>query len=114
MKTTIYHNNRCSKSRCVLDYLKEHESNVEVLDLLNDNITKPQLEEVLNLLNMKPSELIRTSDKYFKDNFEQKEYSEEEYLNIMLEHPRLIQRPIVVKNNKAAIGRPLEQVIEIL
>ncbi|WKS94721.1 arsenate reductase (glutaredoxin) [Riemerella columbina] len=114
MKTVLYHNNRCSKSRCALEFLNEQKEDLTIVNLLKDGVTREQLEEVLTLLKMKPSELIRKSDAFFKDLYGEKSMQEEDYLQAMIEHPRLIQRPIVVKNGKAAIGRPLENIEAIL
>ncbi|SDE17555.1 arsenate reductase (glutaredoxin) [Riemerella columbipharyngis] len=110
----LYHNNRCSKSRCALEYLEEQHKDFEVVDLLKEKLSKSDLEELLKLLDMRSSELIRKEDAFFKENFGGKNYTEEEYLDIMLKNPRLIQRPIVVKNGKAVIGRPLENVEQLL
>ncbi|MDY3338635.1 arsenate reductase (glutaredoxin) [Riemerella anatipestifer] len=110
----LYHNNRCSKSRGALELLNSANENVEVFDLLKDSLTKEHLEEILSSLEMKPSELIRKKDTFFKENYGDKSYTEDEYLEIMLNNPRLIERPIVVKGKKATIGRPTELIIDFL
>lgn len=110
----LYHNNRCSKSRNAVEFLTKNAVEFSIVDLLKDEISKAQLEDILSKLNLKPSELIRKSDPFFKENFKEKKYTEEEYLDIMLQYPRLIQRPIFVNDEKAAIGRPIENIQSIL
>src|SRR5699024_12693717 len=76
--------------------------------------TREELENILSLLKIKPIELVRTKEAIWKEKYKDKDLSDKEVIETMLENPRLIERPIVIKNNKAAIGRPPKQVLDIL
>src|SRR5699024_1841205 len=114
MKTTILHNPRCSKSRETLKLLEEKGEEIEIIRYLEDTPTREELENILKLLKIKPIALVRTKEAIWKENYKDKDLSDKEVIETMLEHPRLIERPIVIKNNKAAIGRPPKQVLDIL
>ncbi|MBX0331824.1 arsenate reductase (glutaredoxin) [Pontibacter sp. HSC-14F20] len=111
---TIYHNNRCSKSRQTLELLREKGVELQVVEYLKDTPSAQELQAVLQKLGLKPEELLRKGEQVYKENFAGKSYTDEEWLQIMVEHPVLIERPIVVKGDKAAIGRPPEKVLDIL
>lgn len=110
----IYHNNMCSKSRAALNLLKDNNEEIEIQEYLKEVPTKSELKEILKMLQMKPLELIRKNETLFKENYKDKNLSDEEWIDIMLENPVLIERPIVIKDGKAAIGRPIEKIIELL
>ena len=110
----IYHNNMCSKSRAALNLLKDNNEEIEIQEYLKEVPIKSELKEILKMLQMKPLELIRKNETLFKENYKDKNLSDEEWIDIMLENPVLIERPIVVKDGKAAIGRPIEKIIELL
>lgn len=112
--TTIYHNPRCSKSRETLQLLEDHGESPEVIKYLDSPPTKEELHKIIKLLGIKPIDLVRTKEAEWKDNYQNQELSDDEIIEAMSKHPRLIERPIVVKGNKAAIGRPPEKVLEIL
>ncbi len=114
MKTTILHNPRCSKSRETLQLLKDKGEDIEVIKYLDDVPTREELENILSLLNINPIELVRTKEAIWKDNYKDKVLSDSEVIDAMLKNPRLIERPIVIKNNKAIIGRPPQNVLDIL
>lgn|SRR5699024_1917828 len=114
MKTTILHNPRCSKSRETLKLLEENGEKIEIIRYLEDTPTHEELENILSLLKIKPIDLVRTKETIWKENYKDKTLTDEEVLQAMLDNPRLIERPIVIKNNKAAIGRPPKQVLDIL
>lgn len=109
----IYHNPRCTKSREGLALLNENGKKVEVREYLKDAFTKAELSEVLNKLQIQPSELLRKNEQIYKDQYKGKDIKEEQWIDIMLEHPRLIERPIVVNGDRAVIGRPKEKIEEI-
>ncbi len=110
---TIYHNNKCSKSRdamCILDELKVKANVVEYL------ITPPSYEEIeglLTKLGMKASELIRKNETIYKEKFEGKKMTEEQWIKAMVKYPILIERPIVVRGTKAVIARPAERLKDL-
>ncbi len=111
---TIYHNPRCSKSRGCNVMLEGLGKDVKVINYLKELFTETTLKEVIGLLNIKPIELVRKNEKDWKDNYKGKEMSDSEVIKAMVKYPKLIQRPIVINGDKAAIGRPLEAVQAIL
>lgn len=112
---TIYHNPRCSKSRQTLTLLQEKGIEPNIIEYLNTPPTQSELEDVLKRLNLKPRELMRTGESTYKELcLDDINISDEKLIQAMLSHPILIERPIVVTNNKATIGRPPENVLDIL
>jgi arsenate reductase len=110
----IYHNPRCSKSRQALDILRENNIKPEIIEYLKDVPSKNELETIIQLLDVVPESLIRKGEADYKDNFKGKNLSNEEWIQAMLDFPKLIERPIVVKGNKAILGRPPENVLVLL
>ena len=110
----IYHNPRCRKSREGLEILENSGKEFEIIKYLEDVPTEKELAEIINLLGIKPLELVRKNEQIWKDNFKNKNLSDEEVVKAMVQHPKLIERPIVVKNNKAVIGRPPQNIVELL
>jgi arsenate reductase (glutaredoxin) len=111
---TIYHNNKCSKSRQTLQLLREKGQEVEVVEYLTNTPSADELKAVLAKLKIKPEQLLRKGETVYKEQFSSKSHTDEEWIRIMVEHPQLIERPIVVNGDKAAIGRPPENVLDIL
>lgn len=110
----IYHNNRCSKSRCTLDILTEKAVDYEVVKYLEDVPTKEEIKDLLQKLGMKAEALVRKGEAIYKEQYKGKTLTEEEWIEAMHQHPILIERPIVVKGEKAVIGRPPENVLKLL
>jgi len=106
----IYHNSRCSKSRCTLDIITENKKEVTIVEYLKNPLTISELANLLIKLNMPAKDLIRKGEADFKENYKGKELSEAEWLDAMVKFPKLMERPIVVKGDKAVIGRPPENV----
>lgn len=104
----IYHNPRCSKSRTGLDYLKTKTMDFEVIDYLKTGLTAETLRQILQRLNVKPIELVRTQEDYFKQQLKGKNFSDEEWIQIIIENPRLLKRPIIVNKYKAVWADPAE------
>lgn len=110
----IYHNNRCSKSRCGLEIVKESGKEFEIVNYLVDAPSFTDLEGIIALLDISPIELIRKNEGIWKDKYKGLSLSNDELINAMVEHPKLIERPIVINGNKAIIGRPPERIKTIL
>ena len=110
----IYHNPRCSKSRTTLTLLQEQGIEPQIIDYLNTPPNIKELSGIIKLLKINAIDLVRTNETEFKSLNLNKDSLENELIKAMSEHPKLIQRPIVVHGNKAAIGRPPEAVLEIL
>lgn len=110
----IYHNNRCTKSRNTLDIINKKGSDVEIVDYQANPPSKAELKEILKMLDAKPMDIIRKGESIFKENFKGKDLTDDQWINVMIENPKLIERPIVVNGNKAVIGRPPENVLDIL
>ena len=110
----IYHNPRCSKSRQTLQLIKDANAEVEIVEYLNDIPTKEELKDILNKLNLNAVDILRKGEAAYKENFKGKELSNDEWIDAMIQYPKLIERPIVVKDNKAVLGRPPENVLELL
>jgi arsenate reductase len=115
MSTTIYHNPRCSKSRQTLALLQEQKLDADVIEYLKTPPSKEELEQLLELLGLEPRQLMRTKEAEYKTlGLDDESLSREALLKAMVANPKLIERPIVVHNGKAAIGRPPEKVLDIL
>lgn len=111
---TIYHNARCKKSREGLEVLKESGKEYEVREYLKEPVSVEELGALLDKLGMAPIELVRREEKIWKEEYKGKDLSDKELIRVMTENPKLIQRPVVVKNNEAVIGRPAEKIRELL
>lgn len=110
----LYHNNRCSKSRCALDWLQANNFDFEVVEYLKTPPTKAELQTILTQLGKLPSELVRKSEEEYTLYIKDKQLSEDEILDFMLQFPKLIERPIVVWDNNAVVARPIELLTEKL
>lgn len=113
--TRIYHNPQCSKSRSALTMLQENDIEVEIVKYLETPPTAEELQQIVKLLGIKPAELVRTGEKLYRElGLKDAEFTDSEWIETLVENPRLIERPIVVHDGKAAIGRPLENIQAIL
>ena len=110
----IYHNPRCSKSRQTLALLQENGVEPEVVLYLENIPTTEELKDLLLKLEITPMQLIRKGEKDWKENYKGKELSDAQLIEAMIAHPKLIERPIVVKDTKAVLGRPPENALELL
>ncbi len=106
----VLHNNSCSKSRSILEYLDENNVPFEIIDFIENPLSETELKTVLKKLNKSVHEIIRKNEDLFKEKFADKDFSEEEWIKILIENPSLIQRPILIKGSVAMIGRPMENV----
>lgn len=112
--TTIYHNPRCSKSREGLAILESKKTDYQIIRYLEQPPTVQELKTIIGLLNIKPIELVRTKETIWKENFKEATLTDDQIIKAMAKHPQLIERPIVINGNKAIIGRPPQNILEIL
>jgi arsenate reductase len=111
---TIYHNNRCRKSRSALEILEKSNKKFEIINYLENVPNKIELKTLLNQLGIAPIDLIRKNETIWKENYRGKTLSSSEIIDAMVKHPKLIERPIVVNNDKAVIGRPPELILDLI
>ena len=114
-KVTIYHNPVCGKSRGALEILGERKLDCDVIEYLHEPPDRAELGRILDLLGVAPGELVR-KDKRFKElGLNQADYvTREQVIGVLLEHPELMERPVVIRGKRAVIARPSERVLEIL
>jgi len=110
---TIYHNPRCSKSRQTLQLIEQANKDVTIVEYLKKPLNIVQIEELIGLLNISPIEMMRTKEEDFKA-LSLKHANDEQLVQAMAAHPKLIERPIVTSENSAIIGRPPENVLALL
>ena len=111
----IYHNPHCSKSRQTLKLIEESGTEPEIIEYLNTPPTAAELDDILKKLDMQPHELMRKGEAVYKElRLKTQELSRREAIKVMVENPKLIERPIVVKGKKAVLGRPPENVTQLL
>ncbi len=110
----IYHNPRCRKSRETLQLLEDKGCQPTIVLYLDQPPTKTKLKSILKMLGIKAQDLVRKTESIYKEQFKGKTLTETEWINALIDHPKLIERPIVINGDKAALGRPPEQVLEIL
>jgi len=112
--TTIYHNPRCSKSRQTLALLQEQGIEPDIIEYLTSPPSEAELDGILTKLGMEPEALMRKGEDEYKQHFKGRDLSRAEMITLMVQYPKVIERPIVVNGSKAAVGRPPESVLEIL
>lgn len=110
----IYHNPRCGKSRQTLQLIKEAGIEPEVIEYLKTPLTKAELSDLVSKLGIAAESLIRKGESIFKEEYKGKNLTDAEWIEAMAKHPILMERPVVVKGNKAVLGRPPENVKELL
>ena len=110
----IYHNPRCTKSRQTLELLQKNGVEPKVVEYLKDLFTTEDLSELIEFLGIKPLALVRKNEAVWKEQFKGKKLSDKEVIKAMVENPKLIERPIVVKQKKAVLGRPPENVLKLI
>ena len=114
-KITLYHNPRCSKSRAALQLLQQQKTGFDVVDYQKTPPDAATLTKILNLLDFKASQLLRQGEAQYKNlKADIENYSDAELIDLMVKYPILIERPLVITENDAAIGRPIDNIIELL
>tara|TARA_A100000171_G_C2140375_1_gene154974 strand:+ start:244 stop:585 length:342 start_codon:yes stop_codon:yes gene_type:complete len=111
---TLYHNPRCSKSRQGLAIVEESGKKFEVVKYLDEPLSEAKLSEIIALLAISPSDLVRKNEAVWKENYKGKALTDSQIIKAMVKHPKLIERPIVVNGKKAVVGRPPETIQNIL
>ena len=115
MTVTIYHNPRCSKSRQTLELIQAKNISPIIIEYLTSELTDSEIKHIIQLLNVNIRGIIRTTESAYKNlNLADDSLSEQELINAIIDHPELLQRPIVIHNDSAVIGRPPENVTGIL
>ena len=111
----IFHNSRCSKSRQALKILQDHYCDIEIINYLEIDLDVSLIKDILKKLSLKPRDILRTSEQDYKDNnLKEDDLSDDDLIDCMIKYPRLIERPIVIKGHTAILGRPPENVLELL
>jgi arsenate reductase (glutaredoxin) len=107
---TIYHNPRCKKSRSGLEFLQNKTKNFTLVDYIKNPLKTKELATLLMKLNKKPQEMVRTQEEYFKKELKGQQFNDDEWVKIIVENPKLLKRPIVVRGNKAVWADPAEEI----
>jgi arsenate reductase len=111
---TIYHNPRCSKSREGLQALELLGKDFTIVKYLDQTLTREELLAIIQKLGIKPIELVRTKEALWTAHYKGKQLTDDEFVDVLLTYPQIIERPVVVNGNKAVIARPVEKIKSIL
>lgn len=114
MPLKVYHNNRCKKSRAGLERLRQITGDFEIREYIKEGITEDELKEIVLKMNIHPSELVRTQEDYYKKELKGKSFTDQEWIKIISENPKLLKRPVIVSKHKAVIGDPPENIDNII
>ena len=111
----IFHNPRCSKSRQTLELLEDNNCEIEIINYLEIDLDVLLIKDTLEKLSLKPRDILRKSEQDYKDNnLKREDFSDNELIDYMIKYPKLIERPIVIKEDRAVLGRPPENVLELI
>lgn len=110
----IYHNNRCRKSRAGVELLEHTGKDFKIVKYLEDTPSRAELKNIIEMLGISPIDLVRKNEAIWKENFKGKDLSDDDIIQAMVDFPILIERPIVINENKAVIGRPTKNISEII
>jgi arsenate reductase (glutaredoxin) len=110
----IFHNPKCRKSREGLEYLKSKTNDFEIIDYIKHGLAETDLKEILLKTNLKPIDIIRKQEDIYKKELKGKSFNIQEWLKIICENPKLLQRPFVVAKLKAVLGDPTKRIEEVL
>ena len=113
MNIKIYHNPRCSKSRQTLALLEKETTDFKIIEYLKNPLSFDEIKEIIEKLAIKPIDLVRKNEQIWKDNYKGKEMTDVEIIKVMEGNPKLIERPIVIKNKQGIIGRPPKKVLSL-
>ncbi len=111
----IFHNPRCSKSRQTLKLLEDNNCEIEIINYLEIDLDVLLIKDTLEKLALKPRDILRKSEQDYRDNnLKREDFSDNELIDYMIKYPKLIERPIVIKEDRAVLGRPPENVLELI
>ena len=110
----VYHNPRCTKSRNSLSYLDEKGVSYDIRLYLEEPLTHDELKSVIHKLGITPTDLLRKNEDVFKEKFKGKNLSDDQWIDVMIEFPKLMERPIIVKGNRAVVARPTEKIDQLV
>ena len=110
----IYHNPRCSKSRDALKYLEEKGFEIEIVDYIKNGITPHEIKEFLYKSGLPISSIIRVNEDLYKEQFKGEEFSDDEWIDILVKNPKLLQRPLIIKGSHAVLARPIEEIQKLI
>jgi len=111
---TIFHNPKCSKSRATLELLNQRGVQPQVVEYLKTPPTAAELKAIVAKLGIRPEDLVRKGEAVYKENYAGKTLTDAQWIEAMVRHPILIERPIVIQGDKAVLGRPPENVLALL
>ncbi len=115
MSNIYYHNPKCSKSRAGLDLLNQKGIDFTIKEYLKEPLSSTELAQVFNKLNMLPSQVVRTKEDIYKElDLANKTLTDQEWIQVIIDNPKLLERPIFVTDNSAVIGRPTEELENFL
>lgn len=109
----IYHNPRCRKSREGLDYLKSKTDKFEIIEYLKDGLNIEQIKEIVLKTSLKPFELVRVEEEIYKKELKGRNFTDEEWITILSENPKLLKRPVIVGKHKAVLAQPAQEIDKI-
>jgi arsenate reductase (glutaredoxin) len=109
----IYYNPDCSKCAEALEIIRQHGEEPEIVEYLNAELTEEELKQLIQKLGISAEDLVRKKEELYKEKYEGKVLSEEEWIKVMIENPVLIERPIIVKDDKVILGRPPRNVLTL-
>lgn len=110
MPVKIYHNPRCKKSRAGLDYLEKKTGDIEIIDYIKTGISVEEVSGIIKMISPMALDLIRTQEEFYKKELKSGKFSNEEWAEIISQNPKLLKRPVVIRNNKAVIGDPAQNI----
>lgn len=110
----IFHNPRCAKSRQTLGLMIDHDISPIIFEYLKEPLSPKDLKAVIAKLDIEPFELVRKGEAIYKENYRGKKLSDDQWIEAMVSHPKLIERPIVIDGNRARLGRPPERILELI
>jgi arsenate reductase (glutaredoxin) len=110
----IYHHPGCAKSRAGLDYLKAHNYEFEIIYYMDDHLNAEDIRRILMKLNMKPLQIVRTQEELYRHELKGRSFTDEEWIRIIAEYPKLLQRPVVEGKYRAVIAMPPERIEKII